>query len=700
MTKFILIDHSIIDVGGHHYEYAMRVLQAAQEAGYTPILATNRKFGNKESIPWDVYPVYKYGFWFRLTPPTGYRIHKILCGRFTRWVLCRKYKLMFSPLGFFWSICYPPGKYRGHALSLAGTLNVWQLISLFFLTFPIIYLFTLGRAVKNLLIAALPFQRYLNTLLNQFKGVIQAIFPIAELARNRHLILLQLFNIRRAQMFGKDTRRLFRHLHLEEGDIVFIPTLSEVEMQGLLQYFRKDPNSTKASWHLLFRRNIHVGREPEYQEQGNSLRPLKMAFHKFHEDLTEQKVYFYTDTERLTAQYNCLHVTRFRTLPIPISRELQDMSHRRSERTPLRIIYVGDARKEKGYHYLPQIVQDLWADYVETGKVVFTFQSNFNIPEGELEAVIARSQLEGFPKDKVRLITEPLSTEGYRDLLLSGDINLLLYERDNYYARSSGILAESLSAGIPVIVPAGTWMAEQFIEETYRYHATLKDTMRIVRAFEGTGLQWGNTGNSSSNPMSQGQLIFGGEPNRSFCWLYPPRSSAFLLVSFKLTVNQSGVFVLPYIDQLSFNGYSLLKKPFVIGKTLSGCDPSVLLPIKKGAQRIWLGFRNAFANFPVTISDIQIDFLAPEPLQQYPLGAVGLTYTYPDEISDCIREMVDNYLHYKETARAFSQRWFEKHNAGRLVRELKDVTRPIHEDSYQPTMVKADDSTTIRSFRR
>jgi hypothetical protein len=29
--KFILIDNSIIDVGGHHYEYAMHVLRAAEK---------------------------------------------------------------------------------------------------------------------------------------------------------------------------------------------------------------------------------------------------------------------------------------------------------------------------------------------------------------------------------------------------------------------------------------------------------------------------------------------------------------------------------------------------------------------------------------------------------------------------------------------------------------------------------------------
>jgi hypothetical protein len=44
MAKFILIDHSIVGLVGHHYESAMHVLQAAEQVGYEPILATNRGF--------------------------------------------------------------------------------------------------------------------------------------------------------------------------------------------------------------------------------------------------------------------------------------------------------------------------------------------------------------------------------------------------------------------------------------------------------------------------------------------------------------------------------------------------------------------------------------------------------------------------------------------------------------------------------
>jgi hypothetical protein len=62
MPRFLLIDHSILDTTGHHYEYAVRVLQAAESAGYQPVLAVNTGFHTSEKIPWPVLRLYRIGF--------------------------------------------------------------------------------------------------------------------------------------------------------------------------------------------------------------------------------------------------------------------------------------------------------------------------------------------------------------------------------------------------------------------------------------------------------------------------------------------------------------------------------------------------------------------------------------------------------------------------------------------------------------
>ncbi len=45
----------------------------------------------------------------------------------------------------------------------------------------------------------------------------------------------------------------------------------------------------------------------------------------------------------------------------------------------------------------------------------------------------------------------------------------MLYDPTRYYARCSGVLLEMLCAGVPVLVPAGGWLADQIEDTNQRY---------------------------------------------------------------------------------------------------------------------------------------------------------------------------------------------------------------------------------------
>lgn len=61
MPKFVLIDHSLKDLGGHYYTYASCVLPAAERAGYQVVLAVNREFRDFAALPrsWGAHAIYK-----------------------------------------------------------------------------------------------------------------------------------------------------------------------------------------------------------------------------------------------------------------------------------------------------------------------------------------------------------------------------------------------------------------------------------------------------------------------------------------------------------------------------------------------------------------------------------------------------------------------------------------------------------------
>ena len=59
--KFVLIDHSMRDLGGHYYTYASCVLPAAERAGFQPVLAMHRAFQDLPALPpsWQSHPVFR-----------------------------------------------------------------------------------------------------------------------------------------------------------------------------------------------------------------------------------------------------------------------------------------------------------------------------------------------------------------------------------------------------------------------------------------------------------------------------------------------------------------------------------------------------------------------------------------------------------------------------------------------------------------
>jgi glycosyltransferase involved in cell wall biosynthesis len=343
----------------------------------------------------------------------------------------------------------------------------------------------------------------------------------------------------RARQFARDTADLLKQLRVTAADLVFVPGAGEIELAGLLRTFRRVPEAAQAQWHLVFRR------EPPQHTSGGSRRRLARAFEhlggcarsrpspagrgvggegcspsetgKQREEVASPhlnplpegegtlrsallgqsalsgqhlnagaaagNVRFYADTEELSRQYEELAGLPFRTLPIPHTHAAPRPP--RAPAGPLHILYLGDARKEKGFHHLPAIVRDLWTDCVATGRVAWTIQSNPALTDDEPEIRAAREQLRGLASDAVIVLTEALNSDQYGRLLLSGDIILLPYDQAAYRWRSSGILVEALAAGIPPIVPADTWLARQVPADVGVTYADIRQVPGLIRELIG-----------------------------------------------------------------------------------------------------------------------------------------------------------------------------------------------------------------------
>jgi glycosyltransferase involved in cell wall biosynthesis len=137
-------------------------------------------------------------------------------------------------------------------------------------------------------------------------------------------------------------------------------------------------------------------------------------------------------------------------------RGLAEIARERTTR-PLRaqpvVGLLGGARPEKGSHLIPDIVAACRA----RAPVRFLVQA-WN--EGAGAAVTERIRLLA-AEPNVTIVDGPIERDAYERALAEIDLLLCPYERVNYRQRNSGIVAEGVAAGLPCVVPSGTWMAAQ-----------------------------------------------------------------------------------------------------------------------------------------------------------------------------------------------------------------------------------------------
>jgi glycosyltransferase involved in cell wall biosynthesis len=125
-------------------------------------------------------------------------------------------------------------------------------------------------------------------------------------------------------------------------------------------------------------------------------------------------------------------------------------------------------REEKGSHSLSRVVRDIWQDPFLRGAVQILIQANRasfaetpNFPPGLVPHWGHDYREVRSSTAPVVFVPHPLNAADYVDLISRADIGLFLYDSRTYFARCSGVLLEMLCAGVPVIVPAGCWLADQ-----------------------------------------------------------------------------------------------------------------------------------------------------------------------------------------------------------------------------------------------
>jgi len=246
------------------------------------------------------------------------------------------------------------------------------------------------------------------------------------------------------------------HAHLDasvrRGDRVLMTIATQCEARALAVWLRDLPARRKPWILVLFpsdrwNRGGAAERERQVAELevlGAEVRALSAA--------DRRRLLLASHTRGLAAELAGIVGAPFAVAPmLEDPRELAPAAG--SPAHPPRIAVLGGARREKGSHRVRAIA----AACRRRAAARFLVQiANETLTAGEL------AELEGIAGDSgVEVLRGPLGREEYSRALRESDLLLLPYDRLPYRQRPSGILSEAVLGGLPVVVPRGTWLAEQ-----------------------------------------------------------------------------------------------------------------------------------------------------------------------------------------------------------------------------------------------
>ncbi|BDG73644.1 hypothetical protein [Roseomonas fluvialis] len=261
-----------------------------------------------------------------------------------------------------------------------------------------------------------------------------------------------------------DDYRVLNDLLLEElaalprhefrpSDCVLVPTTTENHLAGFLGWM-KGFDAREAPLfvvHLMFPSGMAVDAAGRAVVED----PLRALFYRLADRVALEPgaaVHLFASGGQHAAEFSALLGRPVPPHPLPIR-------HDPGLEAPLRaLLFAGDARVDKGVALLPDLMPRLAA--VHPG---WRFAAHVNAASSW---GAARAAAEALPAvtagaPNLELTTGRLAPDAYADLLRGARIALFPYDPALYRRKSSGVLWEAISLGLPVVVPEGTWLEHE-----------------------------------------------------------------------------------------------------------------------------------------------------------------------------------------------------------------------------------------------
>jgi len=322
------------------------------------------------------------------------------------------------------------------------------------------------------------------------------------------------------------------------------------------------------------------------------------------------------------------------------------------------------------------LVNDIWENHLSTGNVQIVVQrpqKKWHAKKSKLEIELPEP-VDKLPAPPIEYFAHPLSKRDYVELIKTSDCGLLFYDSRVYFSRRAGVLGELLSAGKPVIVSAGSWLAEQVQESIFQHVDRLIESDRLMRTIESSDFSW----NRRNVPMSGGVLSFD-QSLHPFEFTLARETKRVCEDAFVIEFDwhwptSPGIYCRIDVTQKDEYGFVLDKSSRVVGFRNSARQVNALFRMQRQTRTVEFSLRNPFHDSTASVNRVRVRTLRSrdetESEQGFPIGQVGIVASDPEDLPNCVDELVRYFDHYSNTAIEFSDRWYARHQPSRTVGHL------------------------------
>lgn len=343
-------------------------------------------------------------------------------------------------------------------------------------------------------------------------------------------------------------------------------------------------------------------------------------------------------------------------------------------RRPLRFTCPGQIRREKGcIEYLQPLVNALWDRHLCKGTLKIAVQrpqrKRFRNQKIELSVPSPRAS-DGEASEPIEYFNHPLGRSEYTDFIKNTDCGLLFYDSRTYYSRRAGVLGELLSAGKPLIVSAGSWLAEQVAETNFCWAENLRGDADSIRTLIVDDVRC----DRNNVPSAGGMVSFDHAKHPFVASFNRFADEPFMLFSFDWQFpSENGTYAGISVTQKDSSGKVIANKRNVVGHRANQQSPVCLFRIHHDAKTIEVTVKNEYSQSTASFKNIRFEMLKFDGVQdssKIPVGSVGVVAADQEDLVLAVDEMVAHFDHYRSTAEVFSSHWFATHHPTRCVARL------------------------------